>query len=347
MNKSFTKMFGGIALAVASIVALNACSGENGVDGRDGKDGVSVTDTLYVFQKDTVIFAGDTIYISKKDTVLVKDTVILAGDTIVISKKDTVYIANGGSGNGGAGAGGNAGGGNVSYGTLVDERDGQTYRTTKIGDQVWMAENLNYAYLQPTAELDSSSFCYDNDPANCKKYGRLYLWSAAMDSAALFSTTGKGCGYYGSCEVYLSKVVRGVCPKGWHLPSRNEFGSLLNSVDLRKTQVITQKNLNAEAITKQDTSRAKFLKAEEWDGNDYFGFSVLPAGYYDAGYYFHREYAFFWSSTEYNSGKSSTEYSSSAYYLFVNNNNNHASVEYNEPIYRNKENGLSVRCLQD
>lgn len=57
-------MFGGITLAVASIVALNACSGENGVDGKDGadgkdgQDGVSVTDTLYVFQKDTVIFAG-------------------------------------------------------------------------------------------------------------------------------------------------------------------------------------------------------------------------------------------------------------------------------------------------
>ena len=73
------------------------------------------------------------------------------------------------------------------YGTLVDERDGQIYKTVKIGNQIWMAENLNYAYLQPTERLDSSSWCYDNEPANCDKFGRLYLWSAAIDSAALFS----------------------------------------------------------------------------------------------------------------------------------------------------------------
>ena len=71
------------------------------------------------------------------------------------------------------------------FGKLKDDRDGQTYRTVKIGDQWWMAENLNYAYLQPTETLDSSSFCYDNDPENCKQYGRLYLFSAAMDSVLL------------------------------------------------------------------------------------------------------------------------------------------------------------------
>ncbi len=79
----------------------------------------------------------------------------------------------------------------ISYGEL---RDGQVYRAVEIGDQIWMAENLNYAYMVKTQELDPSSFCYGNKVENCEKYGRLYLWSAAVDSAALFSENGKGCG---------------------------------------------------------------------------------------------------------------------------------------------------------
>ena len=70
-----------------------------------------------------------------------------------------------------------------SYGELIDERDGQVYKTIKIGEQTWMAENLNYAYLQPTSTKDSSSECYNNELENCKKFGRLYLWSAEIGRA--------------------------------------------------------------------------------------------------------------------------------------------------------------------
>ena len=62
--------------------------------------------------------------------------------------------------------------------TLTDFRDGLTYRTVKIGGQVWMAENLNYRYQGSTATLDSSSFCYDNDPVKAKyilNKGIIYL----------------------------------------------------------------------------------------------------------------------------------------------------------------------------
>lgn len=108
----------------------------------------------------------------------------------------------------------------ISYGEMIDDRDGQVYKTVEIGEQTWMAENLNYAYLSLESGLDSLSFCYDNDSLNCSKYGRLYRWSAAMDSAGMFGTAGKGCGY-SVCSP--TGKVRGVCPMGWHLPSKDEF----------------------------------------------------------------------------------------------------------------------------
>ena len=117
----------------------------------------------------------------------------------------------------------------ISYGELTDERDGQVYKTIKIGEQTWMAENLNYAYLQPTSTKDSSSECYNNELDNCSKFGRLYLWSAAMDSAGIFSLDGKGCGKgSGSCKAQPAKGVRGVCPENWHIPTESDMSNYVN-----------------------------------------------------------------------------------------------------------------------
>ena len=151
-----------------------------------------------------------------------------------------------------------------------------------------MAENLNYAYLEPTETLDSSSFCYDNDPENCKQYGRLYLFSAAMDSAGLFSSDAEGCGNGAECpfdhivpKIYkgysdtassLEPPIRGVCPEGWHVPTVDEFVILFESVGGQEEEYW-------ENVDLRSTSGWREIPGEDTANvTDSFGFSAYPAG---------------------------------------------------------------------
>ncbi len=199
--------------------------------------------------------------------------------------------------------------------TLTDLRDGQTYKTVTIGTQTWMADNLNYE--------TENSYCYDDDPSNCTKYGRLYTWAAAMDSVGSWSTNGKGCGYGSTCSP--TGTIRGICPEGWHLPSYDEWNTLFTAVGGIST---------AGAKLKSQTGWAAY---DGITNEDSFGFSALPAGnrdYYDGYYYYEGNYAFFWSSTEYNSY--------SAYYMYLYYDGDYAYLDYD-----NKDYGHSVRCVKD
>ncbi len=164
-------------------------------------------------------------------------------------------------------------------GQFTDSRDNQTYSAVKIGEQIWMAENLNYAYLEKTADLDSSSFCYDNSADSCAKYGRLYTWSAAMDSATVFSNDGNGCGDGTTCSA--TGNVRGVCPAGWHLPSNEEWNSLETFV----ANTLFDGNKDSVGYALKSASGWKDSDGKSGNGSDALGFGALPAGYrYGAGF---------------------------------------------------------------
>lgn len=109
----------------------------------------------------------------------------------------------------------------ISYGTMTDTRDGKTYRTIYYAGSTWMAENLNYADSSKNPILEGNSRCYGDDPNNCEVFGRLYAYPAAMDDDR--------CEYTISCNLGSGKV-QGVCPDGWHIPTKNEADVLVSHI---------------------------------------------------------------------------------------------------------------------
>jgi len=218
----------------------------------------------------------------------------------------------------------------VSTGTMTDSRDGQTYKTITIGTQTWMAQNLNYAYTDVPYKRgdytsDSTSWCHNDSASYCTKYGRLYTWAAAMDSTGTWSSNGVGCGYGNRCSP--TYPVRGVCPEGWHLPTRVEFETLFTAVGGQST---------AGKVLKSTSGWTTSGWNSGGNGSDAFAFSALPAGggYSNGGYDYEGDCAFFWSSTEYGSYY--------AYVMYLYYDYDDASLDDNY-----KGNGFSVRCLKD
>jgi len=215
------------------------------------------------------------------------------------------------------------------YGSLTDSRDKKTYKTVKIDKQWWMAENLNLE--------TPNSYCYNDSSKYCIKYGRLYTWAAAMDSTAKWSSNGKGCGDGKICTP--TYPVRGVCPDGWHLPTRAEIESLIIAAGGEDVAGSKLKSANGgwESYWSSDE--------DEWkngNGTDDYSFSALPTGFridFQMGSVYHNEgsLAHFWSSSE----KPDDDGSDYAYSLYLTNDN------FVDPYPRPKFYGLSVRCVQD
>ncbi|MCQ2100471.1 MAG: fibrobacter succinogenes major paralogous domain-containing protein [Fibrobacter sp.] len=224
----------------------------------------------------------------------------------------------------------------IDYGTMTDARDGQVYKTVKICDdkdencQTWLAENLNYAYTgvkynYSSYTHDSTSWCYENKASNCDKYGRLYTWSAVMDSAAQFSeNAGTKCGFGTECTP--NSPHRGICPEGWHVPTNEEYSTLYTYIGGSST---------AGSLLKS-TSGWNDYNGKSGNGTDKYGFSGLPAGYeYTNGLFRNEGYgAYLWSASEADSGYA---WNQGIYYSGVNA----------DQASNLKRDGRSLRCLRD
>jgi uncharacterized protein (TIGR02145 family) len=171
--------------------------------------------------------------------------------------------------------------------TFTDDRDGRKYRTAQIGNQTWMAENLRFNV--------NGSWCYEDSADSCAKYGRLYDWNMAMSA----------------------------CPKGWHLPSKNEWREMVATAG----SLTGGTKLKSESGWKDDGS-----------GTDTYGFSALPGGRRGSDGRFRSagKYGYWWTAAKHSGGVGN------AYYRSIDCNYSNVYEDY-----RDKSIGYSVRCIKE
>lgn len=180
----------------------------------------------------------------------------------------------------------------VSYG-------GKDYNTVLIGNQCWFKENLDVGTMMSGSadQTDNSiieKYCYDNNTANCALYGGLYQWNEAM-------------------QYVTTEGARGICPEGWHVPTRAQFITLSDFVGWL-----------ANALRRED---------QGINSTNTSGFSGLYAGFRDFSYFTQlATHVYFWSTTP-------DEYG----YAYMSLSN-YANPYFNSaPGYC----GTSIRCLKD
>ena len=197
---------------------------------------------------------------------------------------------------------------NFAYGEMTDPRDGIVYKTTTIGGQVWMAENLNYFDIEGAPSSIKNDWCYWDKPENCESAGRLYTWT----------------------------VAKRVCPEGWRLPTKEDWLALLTAVGAD--------TLNPIAWTGANVLKSVNGWENNGSGTDDFGFTALPAGRkfstrVQDGFTNHGCSAYMWSATE---PDISAGADTLAFSVELNCSNELVIVNTIK-----KYSGLSVRCVKN
>ena len=197
---------------------------------------------------------------------------------------------------------------NFAYGEMTDPRDGIVYKTTTIGGQVWMAENLNYFDIEGAPSSIKNDWCYWDKSENCESAGRLYTWT----------------------------VAKRVCPEGWRLPTNEDWTALLTAVGAD--------TLNPIAWTGANVLKSMSGWENSGSGTDDFGFTALPAGkaFFNktqSGFTNHGCSSYMWSATEADLAAGGDTL---AFSVELNCSNELAIVNTVK-----KYSGFSIRCVKD
>ena len=209
---------------------------------------------------------------------------------------------------------------------LTDSRDGKRYATVAVGEQVWMAENLNFGTLvgidDPQGDASATSaqkWSPTGDEVGCATYGALYQWHTAMGLPA--KADGEKAGEEDG-------KVRGICPEGWHLPTRGEWKELRAFVDKDNGGTIHDEGQSLKSMG-------------EWYGTpgrglDSYGWNAIPAGRRDLGGELANRgaYANWWSATDHDGDLGWFHALYGGY------------AGFREYAF-SKKHGFSVRCVKD
>lgn len=210
----------------------------------------------------------------------------------------------------------------LTYGKLVDERDGRTYKTIEINGFTVMAENLKYADEAKNPYLKGNTKCYLNDTTNCLKGGRFYTWTAAMDIDSKWQSAVTT-----MVDGLIESPHQGICPAGWHIPTNEEWSALFKDVGYAAQQAV---------------GNVQWMQATNASG-----FTAIPTGFSSYGSFDVGAEAYFWSATECDGCNNSSYSTSTAYTWEVNSSNANISYSTNGHGFTLKSDAFSVRCIKD
>jgi len=211
---------------------------------------------------------------------------------------------------------------NQYTGTVIDI-DGNEYKTIKIGDQEWMAENLKvtrYRNGDPIPKVINHSewisneprigkYCsYDNDDSNISTYGLLYNYGV----------------------VYYDDIA----PVGWHVPTDEDWKELEMSLGMSESEADSKGWRGTVEGGKLKATGTTYWNTPNEGATNVSSFSAVPGGFRDAVYGSFNNigsWSFFWSYTD-------CEIWSRALY--------HSHAEINR-LYWGGSYGFSIRCIKD